>query len=145
MMMTGRTRAPAPETKEAQPLSPEVDPEADYKSAFQTFSPLNGSITTSQFRQAMADLGETVSDVEIEEVMKNVDGDEKISCKETSLLSPSESHSVSVSESLNKFPLLQFWKRKEMNADQGAVGRLQTGSLSILRKVNKGGLMMHVA
>lgn len=135
MMMTGRTRAP-PTEEPAQPLSPEIDTEADYKSAFQTFSPsLNGSITTAQFRQAMADLGETVTDAELEEVMENIDGDEKISCEKLTHIIPSSSTS-------SCFPLLQFWKRKEMNADD--VGYLQTGSLSILQKVNKAGLMIVV-
>lgn len=151
--MTGRTRAPPAEKEAQQPMSPEVDPEADYKAAFQTFAPLNGSITTAQLRQAMADLGETVSDAEIETVMENIDGDEKITCKEKSLpisrSPPSESsQNLSAAKQLSvessKFELLQFWKNKEMNADHVAVERLQTRSLSILRKVNKGGLMMQV-
>lgn len=132
-MMTGRARAPATAQAEEDVQPPEIDTEADYKSAFEIFAPLDGSITASQFRQVMADLGESVTDAEVEEVMNNVDGDEKISC-EKSLSSPAALPPMS-------FPLLQLWKMKEIDADVG-VGCLQTGSLSILRRVDSRVVMM---
>ncbi|KUJ23652.1 CaM, calmodulin [Mollisia scopiformis] len=77
-MMTGRTRAP-PQKEE------ECDPEADYKSAWKEFDPsLHGSISASQFRQMMAGLGEKVTDVEVDEIINSVDGEDKISYHEFS-------------------------------------------------------------
>ncbi|KAI1371230.1 EF-hand [Hypoxylon crocopeplum] len=71
-MMTGQ---PYPPTEE--------DAEAEYANAWKQFEPsLNGSITQSQFRQLMADLGEPISDVEVEQLINNVDGEGKLGYKE---------------------------------------------------------------
>ena len=75
-MMTGRTRAP-PQKEE------ECDPEAEYKSAWKEFDPsMHGSITASQFRQMISGMGEKVTDVEVDEIINSVDGEDKISCKQ---------------------------------------------------------------
>jgi Ca2+-binding EF-hand superfamily protein len=83
-MMTGRSRhsAPEPTPAEAPANVAEGDSEADYQAAWKEFDPsLKGSITTAQFRQLMAGLGENVSDVEVDELINSVDGEDKISCK----------------------------------------------------------------
>jgi Ca2+-binding EF-hand superfamily protein len=73
-MMTGRTRAP--------PEKVEEDPEAEYKSAWKQFdSSMHGSITASQFRQMLAGMGEKVTDVEVDEIINSVDGEDKITCE----------------------------------------------------------------
>ncbi|KAI1339377.1 hypothetical protein F5Y15DRAFT_384118 [Xylariaceae sp. FL0016] len=66
------------------PYPPPQDTAAEeYANAWKQFdSSLNGSITGSQFRQLMAGLGEPVSDVEVEGLLNNVDGEGKISYKE---------------------------------------------------------------
>ncbi len=75
-MMTGRSRAPPQKAEE------DCDPEAEYKSAWKAFDPsMHGSISASQFRQMMAGMGETVTDVEVDEIINSVDGEDKISCK----------------------------------------------------------------
>lgn len=77
-MMTGRPMAPAP----AVERTPEIDAEAEYKTAWKEFDPsLQGSITAAQFRQVMAGLGETVTDAEVDEIINSVDGEDKINCK----------------------------------------------------------------
>lgn len=97
-MMTGRPveKKAAPPAPVAAPVltstvppasAPEVDSEAEYKSAWKEFDPsLNGSITAAQFRQAMAGLGETVTDGEVDEIINSVDGEDKISCESFVLL-----------------------------------------------------------
>lgn len=88
-MMTGRSRAPIEEsvTEPAVPLpTPTVvingDDEEDLKSAWREFdSSLKSSISPSQFRQLMANLGENVDDEEVETLLRSVDGEGKISCK----------------------------------------------------------------
>jgi calmodulin len=86
-MMTGKSRAPPPEPKAAEPVVPkgpanEFDQEEDWRSAWEDFDQsLKGSITASQLRQVMQALGETISDKEVDELMNDVDGEEKISCK----------------------------------------------------------------
>jgi Ca2+-binding EF-hand superfamily protein len=73
-MMTGRSRAPAEDD--------ELDSKIDFKHAWKEFDPsLHGSITTSQFRQLMAGLGERASDAEVDELINPVDGEDKITCK----------------------------------------------------------------
>ncbi|KAK8078962.1 calmodulin [Apiospora phragmitis] len=42
----------------------------------------NGSITQAQFRQLMANLAEPVTDVEVDKLVNNVDGEGKISYKD---------------------------------------------------------------
>ncbi|KAI0128982.1 hypothetical protein BJ170DRAFT_356154 [Xylariales sp. AK1849] len=62
---------------------PPQDEGVDYASAWKQFEPsLNGSITPSQFRQLMEGLGESVNDVEVEQLINNVDGEGKLSYKE---------------------------------------------------------------
>lgn len=88
-MMTGRSRAPpaaATEPAEKALPTPTVvingDDEEDLKSAWREFDRgLNGSISAAQFRQLMAELGENVSDDEVESVLNSVDGEGKISCE----------------------------------------------------------------
>ena len=79
-MMTGRPHAPpsAPVASSA----PELDSEPEYQTAWKQFDPsLNGSITSAQFRQLMAEIGENVTDAEVDEIINSVDGDDKISCE----------------------------------------------------------------
>ncbi|KAK8029844.1 hypothetical protein PG993_011135 [Apiospora rasikravindrae] len=58
------------------------DPADEYAKAWKEFEPsLKGSITQAQFRQLMANLAEPVSDVEVDKLVNNVDGEGKISCK----------------------------------------------------------------
>ncbi|KAI2603558.1 uncharacterized protein GGS25DRAFT_526599 [Hypoxylon fragiforme] len=65
-----------------QPYPP-PDDEVEYAKAWKQYEPsLNSSITQSQFRQLMAGLGEPVTDVEIDQLVNNVDGEGKISYKE---------------------------------------------------------------
>ncbi|KAI0836951.1 EF-hand [Hypoxylon sp. FL0890] len=65
-----------------QPYPPQ-DEDAEYAKAWKQYDPsLNGSITQSQFRQLMAGLGEPVTDVEVEQLINNVDGEGKLSYKE---------------------------------------------------------------
>jgi hypothetical protein len=108
-MMTGRTREPKSEpapvpasvaavTEEPKPISdPEAapipvaselaDPEDEWKAAWKEFDhSLNGSITAAQLRQVVANLGETISDVEVDGIMKSVDAEDKITCRCFSLL-----------------------------------------------------------
>jgi Ca2+-binding EF-hand superfamily protein len=91
-MMTGRTRKPPPGelTPPASASTPtatkmpdlKVKDESEYEKAWKEFYPtLNGSITASQFRQVMGELGEMVTDREVDELMGSVDGEEKINCK----------------------------------------------------------------
>ncbi|KAI0165430.1 EF-hand [Hypoxylon sp. FL1284] len=62
---------------------PPPNDDAEYAHAWKQFEPsLNGSITQSQFRQLMAGLGESVSDVEVDRLVNNVDGEGKVSYKE---------------------------------------------------------------
>ncbi|KAE8448720.1 hypothetical protein EG329_008935 [Mollisiaceae sp. DMI_Dod_QoI] len=76
-MMTGRSRAPPQKAEE------DCDPEAEYKSAWKAFDPsMHGSISASQFRQMMAGMGEMVTDVEVDEIINSVDGEDKISYHE---------------------------------------------------------------
>ena len=82
-MMTGRPMAPKPDNA----VVPEIDAEAEYKTAWKEFDPsLQGSISAAQFRQVMAGLGETVSDAEVDEIVNSVDGEGKISCEFVSFL-----------------------------------------------------------
>ncbi|KAI1077444.1 calmodulin 1 [Whalleya microplaca] len=61
-----------------QPYPPEGE-DAQYANAWKKFEPsLSGSITPSQFRQLMAELGEQVSDTEVENLINNVDGEGKL-------------------------------------------------------------------
>ncbi|KAI5863667.1 EF-hand [Durotheca rogersii] len=65
-----------------QPYPPQ-DEDEDYARAWKKYEPsLNGSITQSQFRQLVADLGDSVTDVEVEKLVNSVDGEGKISYKE---------------------------------------------------------------
>lgn len=107
MMTGGRSRAPPPEPpvaaqvdssekevvleKEVVP-APSIavpaataeseDAEKDLKKAWSEFDhSLKGSITASQFRQVMAELGETVTDAEIDGIINSVDDEDKISCR----------------------------------------------------------------
>lgn len=69
-----------------QPYPPQ-DEDAQYANAWKQFEPsLNGSVTHSQFRQLMAELGEPVSDTDVENLINNVDGEGKLSCKLKRLL-----------------------------------------------------------
>ncbi|KAI1317569.1 calmodulin [Xylariaceae sp. FL0255] len=62
-----------------QPYPPQTE-EDDYARAWRQYEhSLNGSITASQFRQLMADLGEPVSDVEVDGLIDSVDGEGKLS------------------------------------------------------------------
>ncbi|KAG4443852.1 hypothetical protein IFR05_000618 [Cadophora sp. M221] len=85
-MMTGRSRAPpievsAPEKEVG--TEKEGDSEADLKAAWAPLdSSFKSSITAAQFRQLMAGLGENVTDVEVDELMNSVDGEDKISYRE---------------------------------------------------------------
>lgn len=64
-----------------QPYPP-PDEDAEYAKAWKQFEPsLNGSITQSQFRQLMEGLGDAVSDAEVDQLINNVDGEGKLSCK----------------------------------------------------------------
>ncbi|KAI2775217.1 EF-hand [Daldinia loculata] len=69
-MMTGQTYPP-------------VDEKVDYAKAWKQFEPsLKSSITQSQFRQLVAGLGESIGDVEIDQIINNVDGEGKITFQE---------------------------------------------------------------
>ncbi|KAK8062509.1 calmodulin [Apiospora hydei] len=64
-------------------LPPVADPADEYAKAWKEFEPsLKGSITQAQFRQLMANLAEPVSDVEVDKLVNNVDGEGKISYKD---------------------------------------------------------------
>lgn len=64
-----------------QPYPPQ-DEDAQYANAWKKFEPsLNGSITPSELRQLMAELGELVSDTEVEKLINNIDGEGKLTCK----------------------------------------------------------------
>ncbi|CAJ2506600.1 Uu.00g077860.m01.CDS01 [Anthostomella pinea] len=64
-------------------LYPPQEEGAEYTAAWKQFEPsLNGSINASQLRQLMAGLGEPVSDVEVEQLINNVDGEGKLSYRE---------------------------------------------------------------
>ncbi|KAK7959665.1 calmodulin [Apiospora aurea] len=66
-----------------QPYPPVTDPADEYAKAWKEFEPsLKGSITQAQFRQLMANLAEPVSDVEVDKLVNNVDGEGKISYKD---------------------------------------------------------------
>ena len=90
-MTGGRSRHPAPEptgtTTPAQapipaPQEIEGDTEADYQAAWKQFDPsLKSSITSAQFRQLMAGLGENVTDREVDELVNSIDDEEEISCE----------------------------------------------------------------
>ncbi|KAJ8119949.1 hypothetical protein O1611_g10495 [Lasiodiplodia mahajangana] len=68
-MMTGQPYPP-----------PSQEGEEEYASAWKEYEKsLNGSITASQFRQLMAGLGEPVTDVEVEQLINNIDGEGKLS------------------------------------------------------------------
>ncbi|KAF7954187.1 hypothetical protein EAE96_005318 [Botrytis aclada] len=93
-MMTGRTRQKPDDLKASEddvkaestpiPVSSEEDPEQEWKSAWKEHDPsLKGSITAAQLRQVLGNLGETISDAEIDNViMKSVDAEDKISYAE---------------------------------------------------------------
>ncbi|KAI1121026.1 EF-hand [Nemania abortiva] len=73
-MMTGQ---PYP------PPNPNQDGEEEYARAWKEYeTSLNGSITASQFRQLMAGLGEPVSDMEVEQLINDIDGEGKLSYRE---------------------------------------------------------------
>ncbi|KAF7908706.1 uncharacterized protein EAF01_004461 [Botrytis porri] len=90
-MMTGRTRHEPKDSKVSEddlkvdsapnPVSSEEDPEEEWKSAWKEYDQsLKGSITAAQLRQVLGNLGETISDAEIDNViMKSVDAEDKIS------------------------------------------------------------------
>ncbi|KAF7952007.1 uncharacterized protein EAE97_001504 [Botrytis byssoidea] len=90
-MMTGRTRQKPDDPKPSEddlkadsapiPVSSEEDPEEEWKSAWKEHDhTLKGSITAAQLRQVLGNLGETISDAEIDNViMKSVDAEDKIS------------------------------------------------------------------
>jgi calmodulin len=97
-MMTGRTREPKPAPAATEPAEPKpisdpeaapipvaselADPEEEWKAAWKEFDhSLNGSITAAQLRQVVANLGETISDVEVDGMMKSVDAEDKIICR----------------------------------------------------------------
>ncbi|KAH9904431.1 calmodulin 1 [Xylariomycetidae sp. FL2044] len=62
---------------------PPESADAQYTNAWKEFDPsLHGSITQSQFRQLMAALGEPVSDIEVDHLINNVDGEGKLSYRE---------------------------------------------------------------
>ncbi|KAK7911895.1 calmodulin [Apiospora marii] len=66
-----------------QPYPPVADPSEEWAKAWKEFEPsMNGSITQSQFRQLMANLVEPVTDVEVDRLVNNVDGEGKISYKD---------------------------------------------------------------
>lgn len=97
-MMTGRTRQKQEEPKLREndlksesapiPVSSEFEDLEEWKSAWKEFDhSLKGSITAAQLRQVIGNLGETISDAEIDDViMKSVDAEDKISCKHSSNL-----------------------------------------------------------
>ncbi|KAI0103814.1 EF-hand [Nemania sp. FL0031] len=71
-MMTGQPYPP-----------PSQESEEEYARAWKEYeTSLNGSITASQFRQLMAGLGEPVTDVEVEQLINNIDGEGKLSYRE---------------------------------------------------------------
>ncbi|EDO02654.1 hypothetical protein SS1G_05131 [Sclerotinia sclerotiorum 1980 UF-70] len=100
-MMTGRTRQKKEDLKsieddlraESAPIpvaseedinfgeSFDEDPEEEWKSAWKEFDhSLNGSITAAQLRQIFGNLGESITDSEIDnDIMKSVDAEDKIS------------------------------------------------------------------
>lgn len=92
-MMTGRTRQKSDDQKAIEddlkaesapiPVLSEEDPEEEWKSAWREYDhSLRGSITAAQLRQVLGNLGESISDAEIDNViMKSVDAEDKISCK----------------------------------------------------------------
>ncbi|CCD55175.1 hypothetical protein ACHAPF_006934 [Botrytis cinerea] len=92
--MTGRTRQKPDDQKAIEddlkaesapiPVSSEEDPEEEWKSVWREFDhSLRGSITAAQLRQALGNLGESISDAEIDNViMKSVDAEDKISYAE---------------------------------------------------------------
>ncbi|TGO52666.1 hypothetical protein BCON_0137g00290 [Botryotinia convoluta] len=92
-MMTGRTRQKPDDSKASEddlkaesapiPVSSVEDPEEEWKSSWKEYDhSLKGSITAAQLRQVLGNLGETISDAEIDNViMKSVDAEDKISCK----------------------------------------------------------------
>ncbi|KAI1439571.1 EF-hand [Annulohypoxylon stygium] len=62
-----------------QPYPP---PDEEWVKAWKQYEPsLNGSITQSQFRQLLADLGESVNDAEVDKLINSVDGEGKLSFK----------------------------------------------------------------
>ncbi|KAI1877917.1 uncharacterized protein JN550_000099 [Neoarthrinium moseri] len=66
-----------------QPYPPKDEEDAEYSKAWKEYEPsLNGSITASQFRQLMNGLGDPVTDVEVEQLLNNVDGEGKLSYKD---------------------------------------------------------------
>ncbi|KAI1491617.1 calmodulin [Biscogniauxia mediterranea] len=78
-MMTGQPY-PAPGSENGSSSSSVA---SDYAEAWKQFEPsLQGSITPSQFRQLMAQLGEPVSDAEVEGLINSVDGEGKLSYKQ---------------------------------------------------------------
>ncbi|APA11671.1 hypothetical protein sscle_08g064410 [Sclerotinia sclerotiorum 1980 UF-70] len=103
-MMTGRTRQKKEDLKsieddlraESAPIpvaseedinfgeSFDEDPEEEWKSAWKEFDhSLNGSITAAQLRQIFGNLGESITDSEIDnDIMKSVDAEDKISYRE---------------------------------------------------------------
>ncbi len=61
---------------------PPQDDDAQYAAAWKQVEPsMGGSITASQLRQLLAELGEPASDGEVEQLLNNVDGEGKISCE----------------------------------------------------------------
>ncbi|TGO16262.1 hypothetical protein BTUL_0030g00490 [Botrytis tulipae] len=92
--MTGRTRQKPDDPKPSEndlkaelapiPVSSAKDPEEEWKSAWKEHDhSLKGSITAAQLRQVLGNLGETISDAEIDNViMKSVDAEDKISYAE---------------------------------------------------------------
>ncbi|KAI1866910.1 hypothetical protein JX265_007486 [Neoarthrinium moseri] len=65
------------------PYPPKDEEDAEYSKAWKEYEPsLNGSITASQFRQLMNGLGDPVTDVEVEQLLNNVDGEGKLSYKD---------------------------------------------------------------
>ncbi|KAF7933870.1 uncharacterized protein EAE98_003579 [Botrytis deweyae] len=93
-MMTGRTRQKPDDPKPIEndlkaesaaiPVSSAEDPEEEWKSAWKEHDhSLKGSITAAQLRQVLGNLGEIISDAEIDNViMKSVDAEDKISYTE---------------------------------------------------------------
>ncbi|KAK6953097.1 hypothetical protein Daesc_005397 [Daldinia eschscholtzii] len=66
-----------------QPYPPVEKTEVDYAKAWKQFEPsLDGSITQSQLRQLVAELGETIGDVEIDQLVNNIDGEGKITFRD---------------------------------------------------------------
>lgn len=97
-MMTGRTKMPelAPEPEPVElPTEPEPkrnvtepdsaiveDSEADFKAAWKEFDPsLKSSITASQLRQLVANMGETISDEEVDGIVNSIDDEDRIICE----------------------------------------------------------------